>query len=207
MATRWARVARGCVAAAVSLFVAAFGHIVSGGPAPTLFALLCCFVVSAFICVVLSGKALSLAKLSVSVALSQLLFHTVFSLWTTQPTGIAPLGHVHGQLFAFVTPDSPLVPTDASKWLAHALAAVVTIAALRHGESAFWGLFGVARLWLTRLWLDSLFAALALVRVGTAPRPLPPLDRILPLRDLVVLHSSRHHRGPPPERTSALVAA
>lgn len=207
MATRWARVARGCVAAAVSLFVAAFGHIVSGAPAPSLFALVCCLVMSAFVCVMLSGKALSLPKLSVSVALSQLLFHTVFSLWTTQPTGIAPIGHVHGQLFAFVAPDSPLVPADASMWLAHALAAVVTIAALRHGESAFWSLFGLARLWLTRLWLGSLFAALGLVRVTGTPRPAPPLDRILPLRDLALLHSSRHHRGPPPERISALVAA
>lgn len=192
MNTRWARVVRGCVAAAISLFVAAFLHIASGGQTPTMFALGASFVVSSFVCVALAGKRLSLPKLSVSVALSQFLFHGVFSVWTTEPGGVSQLGHVHEQAFVFAASGVPAVHSDAAMWWAHAIAAVVTIAALRHGESALRGM-----LELGRLWIGSFFAKLDLVRPTGTPHPAQPIERILPLRDLVLRHSSSLHRGPP----------
>ncbi|WP_349897138.1 hypothetical protein [Parafrigoribacterium soli] len=205
MATRWARVARGLVAAGLSLFVAAFCHIASGGLTPTLFALVSCFVISSFVCVALSGKRLSLPKLSASVVLSQFLFHSVFSLWTAAPSGFAHAGHVHGDVFAF-TPLSPVVPADAGMWFAHLAAAAVTIAALRRGESAFWGLLRLARLRFARLSMRSLFSMLALARATSTPHPIAPVERVLPLRDLVLLHTSSDHRGPPSRAVLALAA-
>lgn len=200
MTTRWARVARGFVAAAISLFVAAFCHIASGGAVPNALALAACLVLSVFVCVALSAKTLSLPRLSVSVAASQFLFHSVFSLWTTTPVSFAGIsGHDHEQFALLATPGAVGASADAGMWLAHAAAAVVTIGALRYGETAFWGLLAVAR-----LWIGSLFATVAaLGPVEALPSPVPAEREFLP-RALALLLSSMRHRGPPSAERHAL---
>lgn len=202
MTSRWARVVRGLVAAIVSLFAAASFHIVAGGSTPTTLALISCLVVSTFVCVTLSGKRLSLVKLSTAVGVSQFLFHSVFSLWTTQPASTAPVGHVHDHLFVFLSPTAPVMAADSGMWLAHALAAVATIAALRYGEVAFWGLLTTAR-----LWVGAVFAQHVVALPMRTPPPAAPVQRILPARELVLLFSSLHHRGPPSTKPFSLTLA
>lgn len=93
------------------------------------------WVFSFMICVLLAGRSLSLLRLSLSVAVSQFLFHTLFVLGTVTPSGIsAP--HVHGAplMIPEATGVSETVTADASMWLGHALAALLTIAALYRGE-------------------------------------------------------------------------
>jgi hypothetical protein len=195
MTTRWARVARGFVAAVISLFVAAFSHILPGGNVPGALALLACLILSTLVCTALSGKKLSLFRLSAAVGMSQFLFHSVFSLSAFVPSAAAtpafPIhsGHVHEQLIVLGT--HGIASIDAGMWLAHAGAAVVTIVALRYGELAFWGLFTVAR-----LWIGALFEAMTTPRPVEVPAAAPrersalPHERILPL-------SPMRHRGPP----------
>jgi len=199
MTTRWARVARGLVAAAISLFTAAAFHIIAGGAIPTPVAIVSCFVVSSFVCVAFSGKKLSLLRLSVAVGLSQFLFHSVFSLWTTQPTLVLGTGHAHDHMVMFL-PNTTPAAADADMWLAHLIAAIATVAALRHGEAAFWGLLTTAR-----LWLGSIFVKLALAVPASTRRPAAPVHRVASPPGLVLLFSSRHHRGPP-TTASTLVA-
>lgn len=93
------------------------------------------WVFSFMICVLLAGRTLSLLRLGISVAVSQFLFHTLFVLGTVTPSGVS-VRHVHGA--PLVIPASAGVPeavtADASMWLGHALAALLTIAALYRGE-------------------------------------------------------------------------
>lgn len=193
MTTRWARVARGFVAAAFSLFVAAFSHILPGGNAPGVVALLACLILSTLVCIALSGKKLSLVRLSAAVAASQFLFHGVFSLSSAAPASLIHSGHVHEQVIASGTMGAASI--DGGMWLAHAGAAIITIVALRYGELAFWGLFAVAR-----LWIGTLFAALTAphpVDVPAVPAPREPAA--LPRR-LILPLSLLRHRGPPAVR-------
>ncbi|MEO6944043.1 MAG: hypothetical protein ABI053_04960 [Lacisediminihabitans sp.] len=196
MMTRWARVARGFVAAITSLFVAAISHILPGGDAPGMVALVACLILSTFVCTALSGKKLSLFRLSTAVIASQFLFHSFFSLSASAPSvamGSTSFTHVgHVQEHFVVLGSSGVASMGTGMWVAHTVAAVVTIMALRYGETAFWSLRIVARLWIG-----------ALFEAGTSPRPVEvpateapreclalPHERILPLSPL-------RRRGPP----------
>ena len=87
---------------------------------------------------------------------------------------------------------------DAVLWatmlafIAHAVAALVTVAALRFGERAFWGVIGTARLLLARL------LVVVIPRLDV-PRPVVTVERRFVPRDLDLLLSSMRHRGPPAE--------
>ncbi|CAN5168256.1 hypothetical protein BH09ACT5_BH09ACT5_15980 [soil metagenome] len=188
MDSRWARVARGAAAAAVATFVAAFSHWLAGGVAPSLFGVGVSLLISVMACTMLTGRTLSTWRLAVGVGLSQALFHGLFSglgtpvLVEHSMTAMdAPLPHLHA------------APT---MWLAHLAAALVTVAALRFGERAFWGVIRTARLLLTRL-------LVIVVPVLRVPRPVVVVrQRFLP-RDLALLLSSMRHRGPPAELLAA----
>ena len=195
MTTRWARVARGFVAAVISLFVAAFSHILPGGNVPGAVALLACLILSTFVCIALSGKKLSLLRLSTSVVVSQFLFHSIFSLSASIPSVAAPAslvhsGHMHDQLLVLGT--SGVASTDGGMWLAHAVAAVVTIVALRYGELVFWGLFTVAR-----LWIGALFATMTTPRPVEVPAVAAPCERSSLPHERILPLSPMRHRGPP----------
>lgn len=93
------------------------------------------WVFSFMICVLLAGRSLSLVRLGISVAVSQFLFHTLFVLGTITPSAVST-PHVHGA--PLVLPPATGIPeavtADASMWLGHALAALLTVAALHRGE-------------------------------------------------------------------------
>ncbi len=182
MHTRWARLARGWVAAGFATFVAGFSHVVAGGEYPSVFAFVVSLVISGTLCTLLAGRRLSLVRLSVSVAASQALFHGLFSSLGT-PTMVE---HSHDQMVVASSHG------HATMWGAHAVAALVTIVALRYGEVAFWGLAHTARMFLVRLvrWL--------------APTALPLIPRILGEAEAAPPRQSPHLvlptlRGPPRE--------
>ena len=205
MASRWARVARGLLAAGVATLVAALFHMVGGGAAPSPLALTLSLTFSGLACVALAGKQLALWRLTVSVGLSQFLFHTLFSLSPSGSfAGADPSGHVHlGSHLVMVssggaTTMSSMAPESAAMWVSHAVAALVTIAALRFGETSFWALCEFTAFQLQRLFGSGLILALetgAAVRVGVLSRP---EHAVLPT---VVLGEMRH-RGPPVGHTS-----
>jgi len=202
MVTRWARFARGWLAAAFSTFVAAFSHTVAGS-IPSGLAIVLSLAFSGMVCVVLAGKTLSRWRLGAAVVASQFMFHGFFSL-IGNPV-VSAVGHVGhhpdpGQLAAQLggavaaAGGHAHLHDDTGMWVAHALAALVTYAALRHGESTYWRL-----LELTRLCIVVLLARMP-EPVGRPPIPamIPGCDRVVLPHPVAVHLSVMRHRGPPP---------
>lgn len=222
MTARGARFARGWIAATAATSIAAFSHVLAGGAVPAAAVLLLSLVLSGLVCTVLAGKTLltgkalhaggplSLWRLSAGVLFSQALFHGLFSMapvgMTTGPGAtmahdMARMGHA-GHVARSMAPVPGSVATDGSMalmdhssplmWLGHVVAAVFTIAVLRHGEMT----------------LLKLLAALRMRLLPVIPRVAPlvvvpgsltmPLDRhVTPLRNLGVPLLVMRHRGPP----------
>jgi hypothetical protein len=200
MTTRWARLARGLIAAIVSLFVAACSHALAGGALPATAGLALCLAFSGAACVLLAGKTLSLARLSAAVALSQLLFHGLFSLLADAPLSTpssAEAGMHHGGAVALqlatATATVPPMSADADlrMWLGHAFGAIVTVAVLSLGERAFWALARLARLFISCI-LDVVLPVETAVsaRLSRSDRPAAVIPHAL-------IFSIHRHRGPP----------
>lgn len=112
------------------------------------------WVLASMICVLLAGRKLSLMRLSISVGLSQFLFHLLFVLGTITPAGVST-PHVHGA--PLVLPPSAglseAVVADSVMWISHGIAALVTVVALHRGENfvlAVRELAALAVRWLRR---------------------------------------------------------
>lgn len=144
--SRAPRVLRGLVGASVATFIALLSHIAGGGAMPGWIGVAVPWVLSVMVCTLLAGRALSLWRLTLAVALSQLLFHTLFVLGFVM-RGTMASGHgAHGTQFPLAMPaaDLAILPPDATMWLWHGFAAIVTVAALYRGERAILTLRGFA---------------------------------------------------------------
>lgn len=82
MRVRHRRTLRGTLAAVFATFVALTSHILGGGSFPTAMGVIVPLALSILVCVLLAGRRLSLPRLTVSVGISQTLFHLLFSLFT-----------------------------------------------------------------------------------------------------------------------------
>jgi hypothetical protein len=189
MTTRWARVARGWVAAVVSVFLALCSHALAGGAVPAVPGLLLCLAFASLVCIALSGKTLSVTRLSISVLISQFLFHGAFGLLATAPTASAGPDHMHMDLIVSPAPVVTMAMPDWM-WLAHGVAAVVTIVALRQGERAFWSLVRLATPFVRRL------LSVPTVHGHPTQHSLAFAERELPTLNSVAMSIVRH-RGPP----------
>lgn len=198
MHTRWARVARGLAAAVAATVTAAASHTLAGAHAPSPAILALTFAFAAVVCVLLAGRTLSLLRLSASVLLSQLAFHGLFLTGGGEVSvvGASPSGaHFHdGSTLELVAAGSGHAAHSVPMTLAHLVAAVLTIAAVRRGEALFFSL-GER---LVRIVVRAVARASAVllgpvgpsVAVAGAPEPRSPR----PL-DAVLTHL--RHRGPP----------
>ena len=126
---------RGFAAASLATFAALAGHVTGGGQMPGSIGILIPWVLSFMVCVLLAGRKLSVIRLSLSVAISQFLFHVLFVLGTIQPSGQA-VGHVHGA--PLVLPAAigmtEAVAADGLMWVGHLMAALVTVVVAYRGE-------------------------------------------------------------------------
>lgn len=203
MTTRWARFARGWIAAVVSILLAAFWHAIAGGTLPGAAGILLCVAFSVVVCVLLAGKTLSLTRLSIAVGASQFMFHALFGMLTDAPAAAsAALQHTGAMVMNSAQLPAPthvmVMNADPRMWAGHAVAAVLTIVALNFGERAFWGLADLAALSVTRL------RRVLLVPVAFPARPRPVVSAgATATRHLVVLFSSDRHRGPPALRLAS----
>ncbi|ROS51574.1 hypothetical protein [Frigoribacterium sp. PhB24] len=200
-ATRAERFARGWVIAGASTLVAAFSHVAGGGMQPGALGVVLALAVAVPVSIALAGVHLSTVRLAVAVALSQVAFHLLFSLGASDGGGASASGGHHSALVISTIADGAvsggvgpaMVMGGPAMWLAHALAAVITVVALRRGEGAAWALvrlavrgLGVARL----LTAGHLPEAPVVRRPPTSGgvRPRPPGRRHL---------TARPRRGPP----------
>lgn len=150
---------RGALAAVFATGVALLSHLIAGGAAPGVTGVVIPLVLAVAVCVLLIRVRWDVARLSLSVGLSQLLFHLFFS-WSaghgTAALGVnAPgrgteaaaghLGHAgampmtSGQLDAMTASMSDAMAagghaTGAAMWCAHVVAAIATAFVLHRGE-------------------------------------------------------------------------
>lgn len=183
---------RGFVGATIATFVALLSHVWVDGAMPGMLGVAVPWVLSFMICTLLAGRRLSVVRLSIAVSASQALFHALFVLGSITPRGgFAP--HVHGSLPLSLEGGTPLIPEDAGMWVAHGIAAVLTIVALHRGERIVRALVAVASdvaAWLRRV----------VVAVVLAPVPLPAGRRWASVRapHPAVPHlTALRRRGPP----------
>lgn len=204
--SRGLRVVRGLLVASLSVVVAAFSHVAGGGAVPGALGTILALAFAILACIALSSRALSPVRLSISVACSQFVFHLLFSLGANLPAGAHASGGMFGMVMsggASTLPDfgsvGSVVPaeamSDARMWLGHAIAAVVTVAVLLHGERSLLlvARLGAARLALLAVVVDALPSSLGVARHGVAIA----VADLRGLRPLDVLLASRPHRGPP----------
>lgn len=117
------RVARGSVAAGIATFVALLSHAAGGGQMPGWLGVVVPLVLSVAVCTALAGRRLSLWRLSLAVATSQVFFHTLFVLGTFAPSAAtiaSPSHHIHGPvpiLMGEAAAASSHLHADASMWL------------------------------------------------------------------------------------------
>ncbi len=137
--------AKGLSAAAVATFVALFGHVAGGGGIPGVWGFIAPLVLSAAVCILIAGRTLSLARLTLSVLVSQVLFHFLFVLGS----GTAAVSSTHEHHGASAT--LVVTHTATSMGIGHVLAAVVTIAALYFGERVIRSLAEIVRLLAARI--------------------------------------------------------
>lgn len=191
--TRAARVLRGTAAATVATFVALLSHVAAGGAMPGWLGITVPWVLSVAVCTVLAGRALSILRLAPAVAISQLLFHTLFVLGATPGDTIATVSH-HGTAVMTTAATSPLAP-DTAMWLSHLVAAALTVAFLHRGERVLQALARVGAelaAWLRRVIRRALpTASPAFPRIARAARQ----TLLAPLSQALVDAAPR--RGPP----------
>jgi len=201
MGSRWARLSRGMLASGTAIFVASLFHVAGGGGAPGPVALALSMAFATLGSVALTARRLSLWRLMIAVGLSQFLFHALFSLGDGGAGGArftVPAGavHLHAGVQLVMSPGAmPGHTSDLSPsmWLTHATAVLITVAALRFGEQAFWGLFETARVRIARV-----AARMVAVPVPFSPA-VSPVSAAEPtrLRDLGLPLGRLRHRGPP----------
>jgi hypothetical protein len=197
MTTRWARFARGWLAAVFSTLLAAASHTLAGGASPSVVSLAVALSFSGIVCIALTGKTVSLPRLSAAVLLSQVTFHTLFSTMTTPAGSALPAStgaHDHGAAVVLLTGGTTGAHhSDGWMWLGHAAAALVTIVTLRYGEGAFWRVRGIAALFVRTVFAAAPDVPL-LPRIIRRP---PVVGHLFIPRICAVLRSSLGLRGPP----------
>lgn len=139
----------------MATFVALLSHVSAGGAVPGWLGILIPFVLSLAVCTVLTGRRLSVWRLSAAVLLSQALFHTLFVLGSFAVPGMGQEHHaMHGMGDAPPTSSVGTIDAlhgDPAMWLGHAVAAAVTILALHRGERCVRALIELTRTLVGRL--------------------------------------------------------
>lgn len=199
MSTRAARTLKGLAAASFSTFVALFSHVIGGGTMPGLLGVLVPLILALPLCVALAGRRLSVPRLTVSVAVSQFLFHTLFSMGATSAPAVSGSvsGHTgHGMpivLDAAALPAAQMGHSDSMMWAAHLVAGILTVAALYSGEAVITRLAAFTGFLLSRIIPTLVDGPATPPRLGLTLRAVD-LTTQMPLG---VFPSSAPRRGPP----------
>lgn len=211
-APRGQRARRGAAAAGFATFVALASHVIAGGGLPTAMGVVVPLVLSTLICVLLSGRRLSLPRLTSSVLVSQSLFHLLFSVFTPMggiqgatnaaerhalhhsgPAEMAGMAHGASGAMSASSPETGMhTHMSPGMLIAHLVAAALTIAMIYWAEALPAKITAFLRVVIHAL----LPTLIRLTAVPHRPRPRLGVVEILP-RHLGVLRSPVPNRGPP----------
>lgn len=204
-AARAQRLARGWLVGFVATTVAAVSHSLAGGYRPGILSFGAALVFAGLLGTAVIGRRPSLPRLAIAVGGSQLAFHLLFSLLgagssSVTVTGMPGMAGMDAPGSAAVT--SAVTPglvapghdhlADPAMWIAHTIAAALTLLFLRHAELAVWTMLKR----LVVLVVERIAVATTPVLPGE-PARLPaelPTVRSLSSRLLVTVAS---RRGPP----------
>lgn len=168
------RVLRGASLALACTLIAVGGHVLGGGDAPPVGALLAVAALGGAAFVVLANRQRTFGQIFAAAAVSQLVFHGAFSL------SAGAYGHpIHEPIASLIHP--PMLT-------GHLLAAAAAAALVAYGERAVWALHELGRLF--RL------PELAVIRPVTPPRLRQATSHTENTRELL-LARTRPRRGPP----------
>jgi hypothetical protein len=141
MTIRQRHALRGAAWSSIATLAAATSHTVAGGPAPAMLLVVAMAVLLTPVTAALAGARTGLGRLAGAVGLGQVAFHAVFQLLGA-PTGQGPsIGGRHAHhgaalLLRSAAADAGARTEDAGMYLAHAVAAALTVALLWRGEQA-----------------------------------------------------------------------
>ncbi len=192
--TRWGRVARGTLAAVVSVFMAAFAHSLAGGALPGIAGISLCLTFSVIVCVAFTGRRMPRTRLAASILASQAMYHWLFgSLGSLEASAPASsLGHVHNAPVDFGSLTTQ-AHDHGDMLMAHVAAAVATFAIIAFGERSASSAIRAATSFVISL----------IPRFEDAPLAIAPSRLFargahspVPLRSRVD-HSGLRYRGPP----------
>ena len=158
------------VAGSTATFVALLSHVAGGGAMPGPLGIAVPWVLALAVSVTLAGRRLSAIRLTLSVAISQFLFHVLFTVGASAVA--APVGHHGGVVEPAVLAVSggATEPPNIAMWIGHGVAAVITVAVLYRGERA------VRRVMAFALAVARRVSRAITARLGTphtATRPVP----------------------------------
>jgi hypothetical protein len=147
MNARAQRLARGWIVGLVATTVAAVSHSLAGGYRPGILSFGLALIFAGLVGTAVIGRHPSLPRLSGAVVASQLAFHLLFSVLgsgsgaSAPPTvGMSPMSGMDNSSTSALVVSGHDHLADPSMWIAHALAAALTIAFLRHAELAVWSM-------------------------------------------------------------------
>jgi len=202
---RIVRVSRGVLAAVFSTFIALASHVLAGGDVPGLLGIVVPLVFATSSCIALAGLRKSWLRLSVSVGLSQLLFHTLFVIGASSSMSVTVsggsgghAGHGADQALMIVgtagTSMSHGSHPAAGMMAAHGAAALITVVTLQRGEAVLNRLLRLT---------GRLVAVLLVPVVHVLVLPVHPLSALSSLEGswrpspLPVVATGTVRRGPP----------
>lgn len=142
--TRSEQLSRASVAAAFAVVSAAVSHTVAGGEAPSLIAFFASFWLALLASLPLVGKSTSLLRISATVLIGQAVLHSLYAFFpatsSIASTSVTDqmLGHNH-TVTSLTLPEMATLEQVApgiAMIAAHVLAAIASIAVLRHADRA-----------------------------------------------------------------------
>jgi len=203
MHARAQRLARGWIVGLVATTVAAVSHSLAGGYQPGVLSFGVALVFAGLLGTAVIGRRPSLPRLSIAVGVSQLAFHLLFSALgggmgaAADSSGLSS-GGMSNMSAMDATGGTAIVASghdhlaDPSMWIAHALAAALTIAFLRHAELAVWSMLTQL---VTRVVIRIASAGISALP-AERPRPAVGSQDVSPLITRVLV-ASAGRRGPP----------
>lgn len=189
MNARQLRLVRAAAVSSIATLIAAISHTFGGGAAPHPLLILAVATLLTPLSALLVGVRQSRARVAVAVLLSQGAFHLLFQALgsPTESEIIGGAGHVHQVDLALLGSASPVATPGTIMIVAHAVAAVLTILLVWHGETL---VRIVAR------WFEALFAHASAVTPTEHGRPLRLRSIVVPPFDAAV-SAAAPRRGPP----------